>query len=70
MGDSETLADALPKEIERVSALIPLYEQIGPAGNFATAMMKASIQQAQRAISNNDTVGMIAAYRDLEGYTA
>lgn len=67
---SDTLADALPKEIDRVQGLIPLYEEIGPAGRFALAMMKASLKQANRAIMNGDTVGMIAAYKDLEGYKA
>ena len=35
------LGDALPKETARVRKLITIYRAIGPAGNFAIAMMQS-----------------------------
>jgi hypothetical protein len=64
----ETLGDALPKEIERVQSLIPLYESVGPAGGFAIAMMKAEIAAAHRAMMEGDTVEMIRVYESLKGF--
>jgi len=65
-----TLADALPQETARVRALIPMYREIGPAGMFGVAMMEASLRRADAAMVSGDVVQMIAALKDLEGYTA
>jgi len=65
-----TLADALPQEAARVRELITIYRSIGPAGMFAIAMMEASLRRADAAMVSGDVVQMIAALKDLEGYTA
>lgn len=65
-----TLADALPKEQERVRELIPIYESIGAPGAFALAMMKNSLREADNAAASGDVVAMMRALEDLRGYDA
>ncbi|WP_375454809.1 hypothetical protein [uncultured Methylobacterium sp.] len=63
-----TLAAALPREIERVAKLIPIYRAV-PLGFLAAGMMQRSLNAAQAAIAAADPVGMIRAYEDLKGYS-
>lgn len=63
----ETLADALPKEIERVQEIIKEYESI-PAGHLAASLMKADIKRAHEAMMSGDLPGMLAAYQALKEY--
>ena len=64
-----TLADALPKEIERVQELIPIYMSV-PMGFIAAGMMKESIRKAHAAMMAGDVVEMLRVYEDLKGYEA
>ena len=63
-----SLAEALPLEQARVRELIPIYESIGSAGMFATAMMNRSLRRADEASASGDVVAMLRAYEDLKGY--
>lgn len=68
---SDTLGDALPREQERVREVLACYEDAArecPQGNcnFAIAMIKASLANADRAVINGDLVEMIKAYNDLK----
>ncbi len=65
----DTLADALPREIERVQDIIPNYESV-PLGHIAASFMRESIKAAHRAMVAGDVVGMLVAYEDLKGYKA
>lgn len=66
---SDTLADALPREIERVrNEVMPVYKEVGRAGEFALRMMEADIKAAERAIMESDVSGMFVAYKSLQGY--
>ena len=65
----ETLADALPKEQQRVRELLSLYDAI-PTGIFAATMMRQSLATAEQASASGDVVAMLAAYEDLKGYDA
>ncbi len=66
---SDTLGEALPKEIARVrDQVMPAYIAIGPAGAFALAMMRQSMDAASKTMIEGDTVAMIRAYEDLKGY--
>ena len=66
---TETLGDALPKEIKRVrDELIPLYKSIGPSGMFGVTMMEKDIEIAERAILEGDTVTMLRCHESLKGY--
>ena len=66
---SESLAEALPREIERVQDLIVIYMSV-PMGYFAASLMKESIRQAHKAMTEGDVVGMLHAHEDLKGFTA
>jgi len=70
MSEITTLADALPKEIERVREIIKEYEDpmLEGAGTFAAAMMKGSISLAEKAIMQGDVVSMLQCYNELKGY--
>jgi len=64
-----TLAEALPKEIERVQELIPLYQSV-PMGFIAAGFMKESIRRAHAAMMAGDVVAMLRTLEDLKGYEA
>ena len=65
----DTLGDDLPKQMARVrDELIPQYQSIGPAGGFAIAMMRRSLDRAATAMTKGDLAAMIAAYQELKSY--
>lgn len=64
---TESLAEALPKEIERVQRLIPLYEEV-PYGFIAATIMKEDVKKAHKAMIEGDLPTMIAVYQDLKEY--
>lgn len=66
---SDSLAEALPREIERVQELLPMYEGV-PMGFIAASMMRASIKAAHVAMVSGDVIAMIQCYEDLKGYEA
>jgi hypothetical protein len=64
---TETLADALPREMARVrDELIPAYQSIGSAGLFGLAMLRASLDDAAKAMASGDVSAMVRAYRVLK----
>lgn len=64
------LIEGIQQQCKRLrDELIPMYQECGPAGGFAIAMMRASITTAESAIANGDTIAMLKAYKDLEGFT-
>ena len=69
MSETKTLGDKLPEECARVRKLINIYREVGPAGNFAIAMMEAALAKANRAMISGDVVAMIAAYKELQDFT-
>lgn len=70
MTDSnDTLGEALPREMARVrDKVMPQYQSIGTSGMPALFMMRASLDQAAKAMAEGDVAAMIAAYQDLKGY--
>lgn len=65
-----SVGEALPKEMARVrDEVLPLYEGIGAAGAIAAGMMRADLDRAARAMVEGDTVGMIAVYESLKGWS-
>ena len=62
-----TLGDALPREIERCQELLVAYAEIGPAGAFGAAMIRADIAAAHKAMMEGDVVAMLRAYEALKG---
>lgn len=67
MSDVKTLGEELPKEMARVrDVVIPAYQSIGPAGNFAVMMMRQDLDRAAKAMIEGDLVEMIRAYQSLK----
>ncbi len=69
-GTVDTLGDALPREMARVTKLIELYASIGPAGGFAIALMRRDLAAAATALAEGDLVAMIRVYQSLKDYKA
>ncbi len=65
-----TLADALPKEMERVREVLALYRQIGPAGMFGAAMIEQDLRNADRAVMSGDVVAMLRSLKALQAIEA
>ena len=67
---SENLMDRLLNEIERVSGMISEYQQpyLKGAGIIAATLMKIDLDQAKKAISDNDVAAMIGSYGKLKEY--
>jgi hypothetical protein len=66
---SDNLGTALPKEMSRVrDEMIPQYLAIGPAGNFAIAVMRNELDRATRALAEGDLEAMIRSYVALKGF--
>ena len=63
---SETLGDALPKEMARVREVLGHYKEIGPAGMFGAAFIEQDLRAADKAVMSGDVVAMIAAYNKLK----
>jgi hypothetical protein len=67
---SETLGEALPKEMARVrDEVMPEYIEIGPPGQFALAMMRNDLDRAARAMAEGDVVEMLHVYESLKGFS-
>lgn len=65
----ENLIEGLQRQMNRVREIINEYESLpGGAGLLAAGFMKGSIQRAEKSIATGDTIAMMAAYKDLEGY--
>ena len=71
---TDTLADALPREIARVSAKRDRWRDMmrehnmGPGMQFTINIMQAEIEQAINACTTGDAVEMLAALEGLKGY--
>lgn len=63
-----TLGEALPREMERVRALILTYRDplLNGAGNLAAALMEASLRRADKAVMSGDVAAILQAYNDLK----
>jgi len=63
---TESLAEALPKEMARVLKVLGIYREVGPAGAFGAAMIEAELRAADAAVISGDIVAMISAYKSLQ----
>lgn len=66
---TESLADALPKEMARVRAVLGHYKEIGPAGAIGAMFIEQDLQAADRAVMSGDVVAMLRALETLRGVT-
>ena len=66
---SESLGEALPKEMARVrDVLMPQYQSIGPGGSFALALMRMDLDRAAKAMAEGDVAEMARVYVSLKEY--
>jgi hypothetical protein len=62
-----TLADALMAEITRVrDKVLPVYIEIGASGIFAATLMRAELDEATRALAEQDAIACIRLYKSLK----
>lgn len=73
---ADTLAEALPREIARISAKRELWLDLAKASpgmapgiSITTALMQAEINRAVKACASGDVVEMLAAYQALKDYS-
>ena len=52
--DYPTLGTELPKEMERVRDMLPMYDEIGPEGVFAATLMRHDLNVAAKALAEGD----------------
>jgi hypothetical protein len=71
---TETLADALPKEINRVRGIQDQFKSLRGMPNVIVEpqimMMEAEIQAAMKAMAEGDVVAMLRIYQSLKEYEA
>ena len=66
---TDTVGDALPREMARIrDVVMPAYQSIGPAGDFALAMMRHDLDRAAKALAEQDVVEMIRVLQELRDY--
>ncbi len=66
---TETLADALPKEMARVREVLGHYREIGPHGMIGAAFIEQDLRAADQAVMSGDVMAMIRALETLRGIT-
>lgn len=62
---TETLADALPKEMARVRRVLGYYKEIGTEGALGAMFIEQDLKAADRAVMSGDVVAMIQALENL-----
>lgn len=68
---SDSLGEALPKEMARVTGLIEIYASLPDgAGTFAILLMRTDLDKAAKAMAEGDIVSMIEAYKSLKEFKA
>jgi hypothetical protein len=64
------LAEALPKEIERVrNEILPVWEELPPESRaVGVLLIKNDLKYAEDMTAEHDTVGMLYAHKRLVGW--
>lgn len=60
------LIEGLQKEMNRCRELLKQYESVGQVGAFAKELIEKDIDRAEKVIGCGDTLGMLAAYKQLQ----
>ena len=64
---TETLGDALPKEMARVRVALGHYKELGQAGAIGAMFIEQDLKAADLAVMSGDVVQMLMAYETLKG---
>lgn len=62
----DNLIEGILTECNRVRAIVPYYEEIGPAGAIGAAILKAAIREGEAAMASGDVVRMVQAFKSLQ----
>ena len=65
----DSLAEALPKAIERSQELLQAYIDIGPVGSFGAAFIKRDIKAAIDSLASGDVIQMLKSYETLKNHS-
>lgn len=74
MTEPNTLADALPAQIARVTAKKERWQQMmrkhdmGPGMQFSISIMQAEIERGVNALASGDVTEMLSAHQALADY--
>lgn len=63
---TRTLADAFPREQERVRELVKIYDGI-PTGAFGAALLRQALRRAEKAAISGDITEIMRSYEELKG---
>lgn len=63
---TESLAEAIPKEQERVREVLAIYRSIGPAGAFGAACIEQTLREADRAVMSGDVIAMLRSFKAMK----
>lgn len=64
---TETLGDALPKEMARVRVVLGHYHELGNVGAIGAWLIEEDLRTADLAVMSGDVVQMLKAYEKLKG---
>lgn len=66
----ETLGDALPKEMARVTKMIERYSDplLNGSGQFAIILMRRDLDAAANALATGDIAEMVRVYQSLKEF--
>ena len=64
---TETLGDALPKEMARVRVVLGHYKELGQVGAIGAMFIEPDLKAADLAEMSGDVVQMLMAYETLKG---
>lgn len=62
---SQNLMEGLLYQMNRAREIKKMYDEI-PQGKFGSIMIQQSIDRAEKSISDNDVIAMLAAFKDLQ----
>ena len=61
-----SLAEAYPKEQERMRELLEQYKEIGDPGIFAHTMLSDLLKRADKAAAEQDLVAMVQTFEEMK----
>ncbi len=64
---TQTLADAFPREQQRVRDLLKIYLDLGPVGTFGATMIDQALARSEQAAMSGDITAVLRSYEELKG---
>ena len=61
-----TLGDEYPKQQARLRNIMRALAEIGPSGHFLIAIIEDIMRRADKAVIDQDVVGMVAVFKEMQ----